>query len=116
MKRLDNEAKRHEVKEVTIDDGETANRRPPKLDVPKFENKFLSNITKYLDLFENVVKQNGYEESMWPLALRTAVVGTKLENIVALGGAYQDFEEGDTYRFWTETRGNMERVNKCRAG
>ena len=66
MKRLENEAKRHEVKEVTIDDGETANRRPPKLDVPKFENMFLSNITKYLDLFENVVKQNGYEESMWP--------------------------------------------------
>ena len=92
MKRLDNEAKRHEVKEVTIDDGETANRRPPKLDVPKFENQFLSNITKYLDLFENVVKQNGYEESMWPLALRTAVVGTKLENIVALGGAYQDLK------------------------
>ena len=31
-----------------------------------------------------MVKQNGYEESMWPLALCTAVIGTKLENIVAL--------------------------------
>ena len=31
MKRSDVEAKRHEVKEVTIDDGETANRRPPEV-------------------------------------------------------------------------------------
>ena len=93
MKRLDIEAKRHEVKEVMIDDGGTANRRPSKLDVPKFEIKFLSNITKHLELFENVVKQNGYEESMWPLALRTAVVDTKLANIVAVGGAYQDLKK-----------------------
>ena len=49
---------------------------PPKLDVPKFENKLLKLVAKYLQPFESVVKQNGSSEETWPLALRTAVVGT----------------------------------------
>ena len=52
---------------------------------------------KYLDLFEIVVKQkfNQYEEAVWPLALRlvTAVLGTKLESIVSLGGTYQEIKK-----------------------
>ena len=51
-------------------------RSPPKIDIPKFENSYLSDVSKYLDLFENVVKQNQSEEAVWPLALRTAVIGT----------------------------------------
>ena len=43
-----------------IDEKETgqAVRSPPKIDIPKFENRYLSDVSKYLDLFENVVKQN----------------------------------------------------------
>ena len=59
---------------------------PAKLDVPKFDNKQIRTVAKYLDLFEGVVKQNGYEKEVWPLALRTAVAGTKLETIAAIGG------------------------------
>ena len=50
---------------------------PAKLDVPKFDNKQIRTVAKYLDLFEGVVKQNGYEKEVWPLALRIAVAGTK---------------------------------------
>ena len=46
---------------------------PAKLDVPKFDNKQIRTVAKYFDLFEGVVKQNGYEKEVWPLALRTAV-------------------------------------------
>ena len=53
---------------------------PKKLPVPKFENRQLANVAKYLEVFEEVVKQNGYEEYMWPLSLRTAVT-----EIVELG-------------------------------
>ena len=78
-----------------IDEKETgqAVRSPPKIDIPKFENRYLSDVSKYLDLFENVVKQNQYEEAVWPLALRTAVLGTKLESIVSLGGTYQEIKK-----------------------
>ena len=65
---------------------------PKKLPVPKFENRQLANVAKYLEVFEGVVKQNGYEEYMWPLSLRTAVTGSKLEEIVELGGSYDEIK------------------------
>ena len=46
-----------------------------------------------MDLFEGVVKQNGYEKEVWPLALRTAVAGTKLETIAAIGGSYDEIKQ-----------------------
>ena len=53
-KRLDTEAKRHVVKEVTIDDGETANRRPPKLDVPKkSSSRTLRSILIHLEMWSS---------------------------------------------------------------
>ena len=80
-----------------------------KLDVPKFKNKFLKSVVKYLQLFESVLKQNGYSEDTWPLALRTAVVGTGLQNIAACAGSYAEikheklFTEGQTlYQIWHE--------------
>ena len=78
-----------------IDEKETgqAVRSPPKIDIPKFENRYLSDVSKYLDLFVIVVKQNQYEEAVWPLALRTAVIGTKLESIVSPGGTYQEIKK-----------------------
>ena len=35
-------------------------------------------------MFEGVMKQNGVQYERWPLALRTAVTGSKLEDIAAL--------------------------------
>ena len=61
--------------------------------IPKFENKLLDNVAKYLDLFEDMIKQNQYDQSVWPLALRTAVIGTKLEPIVSMGGTYEEFKK-----------------------
>ena len=75
------------VSSVVVD---TSAYKQEKLRIPKFENKQLNNVAKYLEVFESVVKQNGYEEEMWPLSLRTAVTGTKLEEIVELGGSYAD--------------------------
>ena len=39
------------------------------------------------------MKQNQYEEAVSPLALRTAVIGTKLESFVSLGGTYQEIKK-----------------------
>ena len=75
------------------EDGRSSKNSLPKLDVPKFENKLLDNVAKYLDLFENVMKQNQYDQSVWPLALRTAVIGTKLEPIVSMGGTYEEIKK-----------------------
>ena len=75
------------VSSVVVD---TSAYKQEKLRIPKFENKQLNNVAKYLEVFESVVKQNGYEEEMWPLSLRTAVTGPKLEEIVELGGSYAD--------------------------
>ena len=33
-------------------------KSPPKIDVPKFENKSLDDVAKYLDLFEKVMQQS----------------------------------------------------------
>ena len=69
-------------------------KSPPKIDVPKFENKFLDDVAKYLDLFEKVMQQNQYDETAWPLALRTAVVGSKLEApLVSIGGTYEGIKK-----------------------
>ena len=39
------------------------------------------------------MKQNGYEKEVWPLALQTAVAGTKLETIAAIGGSYDEIKQ-----------------------
>ena len=39
------------------------------------------------------MKQNGCEKEVWPLALRTAVAGTKLETIAAIGGSYDEIKQ-----------------------
>ena len=75
------------------EDGRSSKNSLPKLDVPKFENKLLDNVAKYLDLFENVMKQNQYDQSVWPLALGTAKNGTKLEPIVSMGGTYEEIKK-----------------------
>ena len=36
--------------------------------------------------------QNGYPKEMWPLSLRTAVTGTKLEEMVEIETAYEDIK------------------------
>ena len=64
-------------------------KSPPKIDVPKFEN----NVAKYLDLFEKVMQQNQYDETVWPLDLRTTVVGSKLEALVSMGGTYEEIKK-----------------------
>ena len=58
------------------------------LKVPKFENKQLSTVAKDLGVFKGVMKENGWEEDRWPLALRTTVLGTKLEETVNLSLSY----------------------------
>ena len=40
-----------------------------------------------------IMKQNQYDQSVWPLALRTAVIGTKLEPIVSMGGTYEEIKK-----------------------
>ena len=68
-------------------------KSPPKIDVPKFENKFLNDVAKYLDLFEKVMQQNQYDETVWSLDLRTTVVGSKLEALVSMGGTYEEIKK-----------------------
>ena len=64
-------------------------KSPPKIDVPKFENKFLDDVAKYLDLLRKSCSKISTDETVWPLALRTAVVGSKLEALVSMGGTYE---------------------------
>ena len=90
--RLENQARVAAPREHK-EDGRSSKNSLPKLDVPKFENKLLDNIAKYLDLFENVMKHNQYDQSVWPLALRTAVIGTKLEPIMSMGGTYEEIKK-----------------------
>ena len=71
-------------KDVDEDGHPDFRNEPKKLPVPKFENRQLANVAKYLEFFEGVVKRTGYEEYMWPLSLRTAVTGSKFEE---LGGS-----------------------------
>ena len=40
------------------------------------------------------MRQNDYDVDMWPLSLRRAVTGTKLEEIVELGGSYEEIKRG----------------------
>ena len=72
------------------------------LKVPKFENKQLSTVAKYLGVFEGVMKQNGWEEDRWPLALGTTVLGTKLEKTVNLSLSY-DLIEAEILSTYAET-------------
>ena len=51
--------------------------KPPRIPIPKFQDK--QEIQGYLETFESLAKLNGYAESSWLLALRSAVMGTKLE-------------------------------------
>ena len=39
------------------------------------------------------MNQNLYDKDIWPLALRIAVIGAKLELIVSLGGTYDDIKK-----------------------
>ena len=89
-----------------IDEKETgqAVRSPQKIDIPKFENRYLSDVSKYLDLFENVVKQNQYEEAVWPLALRTAVIGTKLRVNCITRWNVPGNKERSAFSTWTNSR------------
>ena len=49
-------------RDVNEDGDPDFRNEPKKLPVPKFENRQLANVAKYLEVFEGVVKQNGYEE------------------------------------------------------
>ena len=42
-------------------------RQQLQLKVPKFENKQLGKVAKYLNMFEGVMKQNGVQYERWPL-------------------------------------------------
>ena len=57
-----------------IDEKETgqAVRSPPKIDIPKFENRYLSDVSKYLDLFVNVVSKINMkrQSGLWPFELQ----------------------------------------------
>ena len=44
-------------------------------------------------MFEKVKQQNQYDETVWPLALRTAVLGSKLEGLVSMGGTYEEIKK-----------------------
>ena len=70
--------------------------------VPKFENKQLSTVAKYLGVFKGVMKQNSWEEDRWPLALCAAVLGTKLEETVDLSLSY-DLIKAEILSMYAET-------------
>ena len=78
--------------DVKTDDHVSACRIPP-LIIPKFEDKHLDDAAKYIDMFENVMLQNGYEERRWAIALRTAVFESKLQDAVEVGGSYGEIKE-----------------------
>ena len=61
----------------------------------KLGNKRLGTVVKHLDVFKSVVKQNGYfteMSQMRPLSFRRAVTGTRLDEIVPLGGIYEEIK------------------------
>ena len=95
LKRLDLEIAEAARSRFWKESGEEkhAPRTPAKLDIPKFENSLITSVDKYLDLFDSVVKLNGYSEAAAALALRTAVMGTKLESVVTLGGSYKEMKK-----------------------
>ena len=57
----------------------TSRRLPPKIPMPKYDDN-VKDVSRYLELFEKVAKQNGYPQSSWSLAFRAAVAGTKIGN------------------------------------
>ena len=67
----------------------TSRRFPPKIPMPKYDDN-VKDVSRYLELFEKVAKQNGYPQSSWSLAFRAAVAGTKLETIASLGESFDD--------------------------
>ena len=70
----------------------TGRRLPPNIPVPKYDDN-VKDVSRYLELFEKVAKQNGYPQSSWSLAFRVAVAGTKLEMIASLGESFDDIKK-----------------------
>ena len=70
----------------------TSRRLPPKIPMPKYDDN-VKDVSRYLELFEKVAKQNGYPQSSWSLAFRAAVAGTKLETIASLGESFDDIKK-----------------------
>ena len=63
------------------------------LKVPKFEERHLSDVRRYLNVFENIMEQNGWEEDAWALALKSAVVATRLGDIAESSSSCQQMTE-----------------------
>ena len=64
------------VTQMADADSENERSKPVKLPIPKFEDR--QDVQRYLETFESLAKVNGYKESDWLLALKSAVMGTKL--------------------------------------
>jgi len=69
-------------------DGPPCSARQPRFEIPKFQDKQLSTVSKYLEVFEAVMKLNKYDDAVWPVSLRTAVMGSKLEPLVNITDSY----------------------------
>ena len=57
------------------------------------KHQFIALLAREEKNTEKVVQQNQYDETVWPLALRTAVVGSNLEaSSVSMGGTYEEIK------------------------
>ena len=63
--------------------------RTQEIPVPKSDGK---DVAKYLGLFEDVMRQNQYEDDTWALRLRAHAVGTVLQDATESGGTYQELK------------------------
>ena len=66
--------------------------RPQALTVPKYsENQ--TDVHRYLDIFEGIMKENRCPEESWSLSLRSALLGTSLEEIISTSSTYDEMKE-----------------------
>ena len=63
------------------------------LAVPKFQDAKTKDVRQYLALFEGVMSQNNYPPETWALALRTAVMSSKLSDYIETLTEYSEMKK-----------------------
>ena len=65
---------------------------PNLISTPKFEDHKTKDVRQYLTLFESIMIQNNFAQESWALALRTAVMGSKLSDYIETLTEYSDMK------------------------
>ena len=65
---------------------------PNLISTPKFEDHKTKDVRQNLTLFESIMIQNNFAQESWALALRTAVMGSKLSDYIETLTEYSDMK------------------------